>query len=270
MSNFTYLSFGAGVQSSALLVMSNLGLKGCPRAEAAIFADTGDEPQWVYDHLEYMKGWSDIPVEVVSKGCLSADLIARHKGIKKRFACIPAFTADEKYMGNAILRRQCTREYKIEPIEKLVRALLGYKPRQRIKEEVACLLGISVDEVTRMRPSRTRWITNRFPLVDASMSRHSCLLLLQEHGLPLPKKSSCRFCPYHSDVFWRDLKDNHPDEFHKATEFDRSIRDMTMSGLVRPAFLHRSLAPLDEVDLTDPQEDQVDMFQNECEGYCGV
>ncbi len=269
MSDFTYLSFGAGVQSTALLVMSNLGLKDCPRADVAIFADTGDEPQWVYDHLKYMTEWSDIPVEVASAGCLSADLIARHNGTKKRFACIPAFTSDGKG-GDAILRRQCTREYKIEPIEKRVRALLGYEPRQRIKEKVDCCIGISVDEVTRMRPSRTRWITNRFPLIDAGMSRHSCLLLLQEQGIPLPQKSSCRFCPYHSDVFWRDLKDNYPDEFHRATEFDHSIRNMTMSGLVRPAFLHRSLVPLDEVDLTDPQKDQVDMFQNECEGYCGV
>ena len=161
MSDFTYISFGAGVQSTAVLVMSNLGLRGCPRADVAIFADTGDEPQWVYDQVERMTKWSDIPVEVVKKGCLSADVRARQEGSISRFACIPVFTAaktggpkvmwDGKQVveddsGNAILRRQCTREYKIEPIEKRVRLILGFKPRQRIKKEVDCLIGISVEK----------------------------------------------------------------------------------------------------------------------------
>ncbi len=44
--DFTYLSLGAGVQSTAMLIMSALGLYGCPNADVAIFADTGDEPAW--------------------------------------------------------------------------------------------------------------------------------------------------------------------------------------------------------------------------------
>lgn len=270
MSDYTYLSFGAGVQSTALLVMSNKGLRECPRADIAIFADTGDEPQWVYDHLERMIKWSDIPVEVVSKGCLSDDVKARQEGTKGRLACIPAFTAAADGDGNAILRRQCTREYKIEPIEKKMRSYLGYKPRQRVKESVTCLIGISLDEVTRIKPSRTKWITNKWPLIDAGMRRHDCLRLISENGIPEPRKSSCVFCPYHSDSFWRDLKDNHPTEFAKAVNFDREVRSMSRSGLRQSVFLHRSLVPLDEVDLTDPQKDQTDMFENECDGYCGV
>ena len=270
MSDFTYISFGAGVQSTALLIMSNLELKGCPKADVAIFADTGDEPAWVYDQVKTMQEWSEIPVEVVGKGCLSDDVRARQEGTT-RFAALPVFTAaGDGKGGNAILRRQCTREYKIEPIEKRVRVLLGYAPRKRIKKEVGCLLGISLDEVTRIKPSRTRWITNRWPLIDAGMRRHDCLRLIAEQGIPEPKKSSCVFCPYHSDTFWRDLRDNHPGEFATAVEFDKDVRIMSRSGLKQPVYLHRSLMPLDEVDLTDPQENQVDMFENECEGYCGV
>ena len=119
MREITYLSFGAGVQSTALLIMSNLGLYGCPRADVAIFADTGDEPSWVYENVERMREWSAIPVEVVSQGHLSQDIISRHNGARPRFAAVPAFTSD----GNgreSMLRRQCTREYKIEPITKKV------------------------------------------------------------------------------------------------------------------------------------------------------
>src|SRR5271170_6914244 len=61
--DFTYLSLGAGVQSTAMLIMSALGLQGCPKADVAIFADTGDEPAWLYDHLETLKKWSSIPIQ---------------------------------------------------------------------------------------------------------------------------------------------------------------------------------------------------------------
>ncbi len=69
-----YVAFGAGVQSSALAIMSALGLKKCPKADLAIFADTQDEPEWVYDQLEVIVQWGKkhgLPVEVVTIGKLS-------------------------------------------------------------------------------------------------------------------------------------------------------------------------------------------------------
>jgi len=49
-------------------------------------------------------------------------------------------------------------------------------------------------------------------------------------------------------------------------DFDKRIRNMV--GLEGKAYLHRSLKPLDEVTLEDP--DQLDLFEGECEGLCGV
>src|SRR4051812_41161483 len=83
-SDFTYISFGAGVQSTALLVMSNLGLRACPRADVAIFADTQGEPAWVYEHLAFMERWSAIPVIRVTTGDLAADLKDRLRGRRRR------------------------------------------------------------------------------------------------------------------------------------------------------------------------------------------
>lgn len=265
--HYTYISLGAGLQSTALLVCSERGLHGVPKADVAIFADTGDEPAWVYEHLDVLGFWAKTPIRVVRKGCLSDDMIARHRGEKSRLACIPAFTKGDDGR-EAMLRRQCTREYKIEPIEKMVRELLGYKPRQRIRESVQCLLGISVDEASRMRPSRTRWITNAYPLVDANLTRGRCAEIIEAAGLPVPKKSSCVFCPYHSDGYWQTLKQEHPGEFAKAVAFDREIRDMSMSGMERPAFLHRTLQPLDQVDFDE--RTRLPLFDEECDGYCGV
>jgi hypothetical protein len=272
-----YVSLGAGAQSSALLVCSALGLHGVPRADVAIFADTQDEPAWVYEQVARLRAWAaphGIPVEDVSVGCLSADVLDRHKGGRTRFAAIPAFTMGTDGRA-APLRRQCTREYKIEPIEKRVRALLGYQPRKRIPVGSAtALIGISREEATRMKPSRTRWIENAWPLVDAGLRRPDCVRILAEAGLPEPKKSACVFCPYHNDTYWGSLKADHPVEFARAVAFDQSIRDMSKNGIKGQVFLHRKLIPLAEVDFDEKrreQDKQMDLgFGSECEGVCGV
>jgi hypothetical protein len=270
MTDFTYISLGAGVQSSALLIMSAKGLYGCPKADIAIFADTGDEPQWVYDYLAILIPWGEkhgIPVHTTSKGRLSEWVIERQQD-GKRFVNIPVFTKGElDKIG--MLRRQCTREFKIEPIEQYVRKYLGYGHRKRCKHQVDALHGISVDEATRMKPSKLKWMTNRFPLVDASLDRDDCLAIITGEGLPEPQKSSCVYCPYHSDFYWFQLKKYYPEEFEKAAKFDSSIRDMTMRGRTDLAYLHRSCLPLREVEF-DCTDEEIDYFENECEGMCGL
>ncbi|MHC4162537.1 MAG: adenine nucleotide alpha hydrolase family protein [Planctomycetota bacterium] len=269
MKRIIYLSFGAGVQSTALLVMSNLGYHDCPRADIAIFADTGDEPQWVYENVERMRKWSGIPVETVAQGHLSADIISRHNGQSPRSAAIPAFTPD----GNgreSMLRRQCTREYKIQPIERRVRELCGLKKGQRAKGVIKAttLIGISLDEATRMKPSRTSWVENRYPLVEAGLRRNDCLRLIMSAGLPLPQKSSCVFCPYHSDGFWRRLQSDYPQEWERVCDLDEAFRDMSRSGIARPVYLHRSLVPLRELDFSRQRRLFPDLEDEECEGGC--
>ena len=262
---YTYMSLGAGVQSSAMYVLAHQGK--IPRCEAAIFADTKDEPPWVYEQLEALQEWGDIPIHVVSRGKISSEMGDATRG---RLASIPAFTVGDDGKA-APLRRQCTREYKIEPIQKKVRLLMGYKPRQRVKHEVVCQLGITVDEISRMRPSRQKWVTNSFPLIDLRMHRDQCYDIVEAEGMPTPKKSSCIFCPYHSDHFWHDLKTNHPDLFKFACDFDKRIRDMTKAGVKRPAYLHRSLKPLDEIEFIDIKQGTFEWADFMCDsGHCGV
>ncbi len=270
MSDLTYLSLGAGVQSTAVLVMSNLGLHGCPRADVAIFADTQSEPAWVYEHLAWLTDWSEIPVETCTAGDLRQHATEKQQGKRGRYANIPLWTLGAK--GRAVpLRRHCTREYKIEPIEQHVRRRLGYKPRQRMKHRVEYLVGISLDEIVRAKPSRTPWATARWPLLDAGMRRRDCLALLARQGVPTPRKSSCSFCPYHDDRMWIELRAAAPKDFQTAVEFDRQMRDLSTSGLKQPAFVHRSLIPLDQVEF-EPEAPMplFDSFTEECEGMCGV
>lgn len=67
------LSLGAGVQSTALALMASNG--DMPPLDFAVFADTGWEPQSVYDHLSWLREELAFPVHVTSAGDLKANLI---------------------------------------------------------------------------------------------------------------------------------------------------------------------------------------------------
>lgn len=216
------LSLGAGVQSTTMLLMAGHGELG-DKPNYAIFADTGWEPKKVYQHLKWLKATATqmgIPIINTSKGNIRDDLMrAVDADIKLsdrvRFANFPFFCRN-KDGSISMLKRQCTKEYKIEPIQKEIRRLMGYQPRQRIKEEVTEWIGISTDEIVRAKPSRVRWITHRHPLIEIGMSRLDCINWLTRNGYSVPPKSSCLGCPFHDDRLWLEMKRNDPEGWQEA------------------------------------------------------
>jgi len=262
------ISLGAGVQSSTMALMAAKGeIK--PMPDCAIFADTGWEPKRVYEWLDWLEGQLPFPVHRVSKGNIRDDLAASLGS--KRFASIPFFT--ESKNGGGLMRRQCTNEYKVQPIIQKTRELLGLKHRQRAKGKVAVnmWIGISLDEIIRMKDNRETWITNRWPLIEQNMNRNDCLKWMEKNGYPRPEKSSCVGCPYHDDKTWREMKLNRPDEWVDAVEIDDMIRG-GVRGTKEKLYLHRSLQPLKEIDFRSLEDmgQQVLEFGDECEGMCGV
>lgn len=265
------LSLGAGVQSSTMALMIAHG--EIESIDAAIFADTQWEPPKVYEWLNWLEAEIQrcpypFPIHRVTRGNLRQDTISRSNTTGRRVAAIPwhmVLPSGDRAMG----RRQCTKEYKIEPLTKKTRELLGLVPRQRAKG-ILCetLIGISTDEALRMKPSREPWKVHRWPLIEKSMSRSDCLRWMERKGYPLPPKSSCIGCPYHSDHEWRLVKAD-PELWADALEIDQVIRQQP--GMKGQQFMHRSCVPLDQVDLsTAADHGQTDMFNNECEGMCGV
>jgi hypothetical protein len=122
-----------------------------------------------------------------------------------------------------------------------------------------------------MKSARQAWMRNRFPLIEAGMSRRDCLRWLAERGYPTPPKSSCVGCPFHSDAHWRAMRETAPEEWADAVAIDKAIRLGNSRGMRHVEFMHASRKPLDEVDLrTDAEAGQPDLFNNECEGMCGV
>lgn len=264
------ISLGAGVQSSTLLMMADRGeikINGeTIIPQFAIMSDTGNEPKKVYEWLDFLKSRvKNIEVIITNNGHITNDIL---NGIanNERFASVPFFTKSPDG-SKGVLWRQCTGEYKINAVRKEIRRLLGYEPRQKIKEKIRLWMGISTDEIQRVKPSGVSYIENIFPMIDYEMSRFDCLNWFTKNEMPLPPKSSCIICPYHSNAMWKDMKLNDLESWNMAVEFDKKIRNMPK--LEAQVFLHRFCIPLDEVDLNENQL-EMDFFINECEGMCGI
>lgn len=253
------LSLGAGVQSSTMALMAAHGLI-TPMPDAAIFADTGWEPKKVHEYLNWLEKQLPFPVYRVMN---ENGLLEAIKGTG-RLAAVPFFTS-----GGGMGRRQCTAEFKLKPIRRKTRELLGYEPYKRIPaNSVTMWIGISLDESIRMKPSRDPWVTNRHPLIELNMTRWHCLEWMDKQGYPMPPKSSCLGCPYHSNKQWVEIKNQDADEWQETIEIDRLIRKRA-ENMKEEQFMHRSCKPLDQVDFSII-ENQPDMWGNECEGMCGV
>lgn len=264
------ISLGAGVQSTTMALLAKHG-ELTPMPDCALFADTQSEPAEVYRHLDWLEPLLPFPVHRVTAGNLHDHLVAATTG--SRFAGVPFFTETPRGTGRGILRRQCTREFKLDPMKRKIRELLGAAKGQRLagKVTVEQWIGISTDEASRMKPSRDAWLVSKWPLIDLGMSRADCLRWLTAHGYPTPPKSACTFCPFHSDVEWRRIRDTQPDEWTRVIALDRLVRH-GVTGTKERVYLHDSLKPLEDVDLSTAAERGQGEFRfvNECEGMCGV
>lgn len=269
------LSLGAGVQSSVLALMSADGK--IPRFDCAIFADTQSEPASVYAWLEFLENTVPFPIHRVTAGSLEAREVTvreskRNPGKLWMKNSIPAFV--KKPDGKlGMLGRKCTLDFKITPITRKLRELVGIKkaPKDKSLLLVNQAIGISLDESLRMKPSRESWIKHYWPLVELGMTRKDCLAWMKQHRYPEPPRSACRFCPFHSDAEWTRLKRDEPAEFELAVQFEQRLQEAAFGVLTGVPFLHSTAVPLDQVTFKNALgHQQVDMFNNECEGLCGV
>ncbi len=270
------ISLGAGVQSSTVFLMACKGIL-TPKPDAAIFADTQWEPKEVYEWLGYLAelgALHGIPIIQATRGNIREDMLRATvrgtHGEGQRATSMPLYTTSDG-ASEGMIRRQCTKDYKIEVVEKEVRRLLGLKPRQRAKVNSAQLwIGISADEASRMKTSRKRWYSNYYPLIfdcDPPMTRKDCMKWLEDQGFPIPRKSACLGCPYHNNSEWRAIKEN-VEEWTDVVDFDERIRNR--GGHCGTLYVHRTCKPLIEVDLSTAEERGQLNWINECEGMCGV
>lgn len=277
-------SFGGGVQSMAAL---------CHQAQrrifydAVLFSNVGEDSEFP-DTLTYFHEYAQPFAEE-----FGLKLIELHREMKldgvtrpvtlrgeleraERSVIIPAYLASGK-PGN----RTCTVDFKIRVIDRWIRA---QKPRP---QRAVVGLGISIDEHERARDTGWHdreskseanphkfgfWKQREYPLIELRINRSRAMGIIREFGLPVPPKSSCYFCPFHSRASWIELKRDHPDLFAKAVEVERICNQTRLKVERDPVFLHTSRKPLDEA-----VGDQMALFGEDKDGdgcadggYCMV
>ena len=268
MADLRILSLGAGVQSSTLAMLIEQGK--VPMVDAGIFANVGAEPDEVINWLYWLKSKVSYPIYIVQDRNLKKDLIDFTLG-KYHKIRIPFHTLNESGK-KGMNRRSCTSEYKILPIVKKVREMLGLKKGEKRKKgtEVEMLMGISRDEITRMRTNQIKYIKNQYPLVDMGWTRQKCKDWFEENYKLTPPRSACTFCPFHSNEEWLKIKENKK-EWEEVVKLEKSLtnnQQLKKVGYNDKAYFTNKCIPIDQVDFKETT-DQLDLFENDCTGLCG-
>lgn len=253
------ISLGAGKQSSYMLLNALEG-KYKYKPYFAIFSDTGCEPQYVYDYLNWIKTFVknkyNFDIIIVSRGNLMKDVIDYIDGTNNRASALPYFND----MNGGPIGRQCTGDYKVQPLRKYLQSI-------RDKSKIRLWIGISLNEIQRIKDAPVKYIEHYYPLIESRISIDVIVNWFKENNLVEPGKSACLICPFHSHMYWQRFKSQFPSEFKIACDFDDKIRQLpNMRG---KTYLSRQLKPLREIDFTQQPSLFPELIE-ECHGLCGL
>ena len=236
------LSCGAGMQSSALFLMSCQNAlaqkKGKPAVwplvpiyDVSVFCDLGLEPPWVLKQVQFLQrcGESSGVPFVVLKSPLYQDFIENFG--ERRAISIPWWTLKEDG-HKSTMPRNCTIDYKVNVIAKYVRwHLLGYRKYQRLRDVDLkgheMHMGFGAEETRRCKENPNPLFINKFPLVEMGLKRADNYAYIKDVWGLSTRASACTFCPYHRNYFFQFLKENEPEQFAQVVHIDELLRDKT-------------------------------------------
>lgn len=227
----TYLSFGGGVNSVAMMLL---------------LLDEGWEFESIYvDHGTDWPETREYVQMLQDKGYQITVLKPQYKREKgKTFDNLYEF-CDYRNMVPSRIARWCTADFKIK-------TLLNY-----VKIPCFQLIGIDSGESHRAKMSCNDGIENRFPLLEWEVDRQGCVEIIKAHGLPVPIKSGCFVCPFQQRRQWVELRRKHPDLFCKAKRLeDKCVKKRIENGKT-PFYINK--VPLDVV----VSENQIDMWPDQ-------
>ena len=260
-------SYSSGTQTNSIAVLINKGVIEKP--DIAIMVDTEREDSRAID---YAKNYganllSDVGVDLV---------IVK----KSKWATYDIFGADDDFplpgyfsewdgrQKNGDCKGKqpsfCSIKWKTEVIHRELNNRYGEK--ELTERGVTSLMGITIEEQRRMKFPQGKW-QREYPLADMHITRQAAIQIVTTAGLPKPPRSLCWMCPNRDCNMWVDLKENSPEDFNKAVEHEKYLREE--KGLDH-LYLHKQGVPLDKVKFK-PQgfNEQQDIFA-ECSGLCGL
>jgi hypothetical protein len=170
-----WLSYGGGVNSTALAVLLCEGKLPQYDPFRLLWSDVQDEHEETYDFIfNHFQPY-------LRRNRVTLEIIRPREGVLERVERL-----------NVVLQRvvrRCTSEAKIRPIERYLKAFAR-------KGDVQ-LIGIDAAESHRAKPNLPTddW-EKRYPLVEADIDRDACVKIIEAAGLPVPIKSGCWHCPF--------------------------------------------------------------------------
>jgi len=216
------ISYGGGVQSTALIVLATQGRLG--DVQHAIFANVGDDsehPATLRYVREVMMPWAAARGIVVhelqrTRRPNSAPTLLQEAQTQRVGEVIPARLAN----GRPGIR-SCTTNWKIRVLGKWLKS-----HGATAAMPITTLVGISWDEVERVGRRRDNaWEVVEYPLVDLRLTRHGCKEIIASAGLPVPHKSSCWFCPFLRPATWAQMRRDEPALFAKAAALETLLNE---------------------------------------------
>lgn len=260
VSPINVISYGGGVQSTALVVLAAQGRIDAPLAIFANVGDRAEKPKTI-EYVRNITPWAaERGVEIVEARWVDRtgkvrDLYDDTVDPTKASIPIPVFMA-----GGAPGRRQCTSRYKIDVVGRELR-----KRGATADTPARVMVGISTDEWHRVnRRTAQPWETPKYPLLELGLSRHDCELLIAAAGLPVPPKSACWFCPLQGPKGWARTRRDDPETFAAGVEMEEAINTKRVAMGRDGVYLAAGGVALADVRESDPS-----LFEGQCdEGYC--
>lgn len=261
-------SFGAGVQSTAVLVLAS---QGKVQYDHFLFSNVGEDSE----HPDTLVYFEDIALPFAKEHGLDLREVRKYrKGeietIRGRIFSTERSVPIPMFMNTgAPGNRACTMDFKIRVIDRWVR-----QNRNDI-DRFTVGLGISIDEFQRARSRdpdevyKGLWKELEYPLIDLRISRNDCQQIIANAGIPVPPPSACYFCPFHRNMEWHRLRQNKPALFWDAVKIENHMQAKRKELWDKDkVWMHRKLIPLDVAIPDQPFLFDLDNMDNCESGYC--
>lgn len=273
MTELRAVAYGGGIQSTSLLVLAAQQRIDYPLFLMANVGDDSEHP----DTLTYVRDVAapyaadhDIELQLLDRRRRDGSVETLYGRLMRdgsRFLGIPVRMGADGAPG----RRSCTSDFKISVIAKEL------KRRGANTEHPATLaMGISLDEIHRAANRRTNPHERVvYPLISIGddtglkMRRDDCARVIREAGLPVPPKSACWFCPFHTRAAWADLARQNPELFEASAEIEDTLNARRAEQGKTPVWLSSALIPLRDAIDTDQPVLPLDDGDGSCDsGWC--
>jgi 3'-phosphoadenosine 5'-phosphosulfate sulfotransferase (PAPS reductase)/FAD synthetase len=207
-----WLSFGAGVNSVAYyMYMIEKEIKF-----EAVFAHHGSDYPETYEYMDYFNN------ELVKRGYKPVTVIegnVKEKEMDEALGlydyCLLKKTVPQR------MKRWCTEKFKILPVNDYINSKL----KGGLNEKCYYHLGIAWDEQERANPPQNppTYLRNKiykYLFVEDGITRADNIEIIKKHGLKVPIKSGCYYCPFQPDREFRRLYENYPCLYEKAKRLE--------------------------------------------------